>query len=198
MLVAAVALTFAMVGTTLAADPVSKLTTKKVSKIANQVVDKRAPGLTVANAAAATHATTAGSATTAGNAENLGGAPASAYAKSALEPFHLVGTASEPPFENGWANKGGGFASTAFLKDPFGIVHLRGTMIGPSGSVAFTLPAGYRPAATLFTSLPVGGVVAGNMLIAANGEVIPFCSVAANCTGGGAAGLDAITFVAGQ
>ena len=49
-------------------------------------------------------------------------------------------------------------------------------MIGPSGSVAFTLPAGYRPAAMLFTSLPVAGVVSGNMLIAANGEVTPFCN----------------------
>ena len=116
MLVAAVALTFAMVGTTVAADPLSKLTAKKVRRIANQEIDKRAPGLTVANAAAATHATTASTATTAGNAENLGGAPASAYAKSAIEPFHLVGTANEPSFQNGWTNKGSGFAATAFLR----------------------------------------------------------------------------------
>jgi hypothetical protein len=120
------------------------------------------------------------------------------YAASEQEAYHVIGAAGEPAFQNGWTNRGAEFATAAFLKDSLGFVHLRGTMQGTTGTVAFTLPPGYRPAALLFTSLAVGGVVSGNMLILANGEVMPFCSVAANCTmaGGGAAGLDGLTFLA--
>jgi hypothetical protein len=120
------------------------------------------------------------------------------FASNVLEAYRAIGDVGQPLFENGWTNKGQGFASAAFLKDSLGIVHLRGTLNGPTGQVAFTLPAGYRPAATLFMSLAVGGVVTGNLLIANTGEVIPFCSVASNCTaaGNGAAGIDGLTFVA--
>lgn len=48
---------------------------------------------------------------------------------------------------NGWAN--GGPEVGAYLKDALGFVHLKGRFasagVGPSGSVVFTLPAGYRP-----------------------------------------------------
>lgn len=49
-LVAGIALALALASTAIAADPVAKLSKKKVAKIANKEIDKRAPGLTVGNA----------------------------------------------------------------------------------------------------------------------------------------------------
>ena len=65
-----------------------------------------------------------------------------------------IGGSGEPSFENGWINYGGGFNTCAFRKDSQGFVHLKGmTKSGTDDSVIFTLPAGYRPAATeLFAS----------------------------------------------
>ena len=71
MIVAAMALTFALVGTAVAGtDAVSKLTKSKVKSIANKQIDKRAPGLSVAKAVEADHAKTADAAV---NAQALGG-----------------------------------------------------------------------------------------------------------------------------
>lgn len=53
-----------------------------------------------------------------------------------------------PAFQNSWANKGAGFQSVRFYVDEWGEVKLEGAMAGGAQStVAFTLPAGYRPAA---------------------------------------------------
>jgi hypothetical protein len=77
MIVAALALCFAMVGTAVAGDSVSKLTKAKVKAIAKKQADKRlkanVPGSHVNIADTATNATTAN------NANNLGGAAASDY-----------------------------------------------------------------------------------------------------------------------
>jgi hypothetical protein len=62
--------------------------------------------------------------------------------------WHVIGTAGEPAFQNSWVN----FNATAdqfaaFWKDSAGIIRLRGIIkTGAVPSVAFTLPAGFRPA----------------------------------------------------
>ena len=73
----------------------------------------------------------------------------------ALEPWHIVGAASEPAYTNGYTSYGGGYVGAQFRRDPFGRVHLRGLVKpGTAGQSIFTLPAGYRPVAyTLFPSV---------------------------------------------
>lgn len=64
------------------------------------------------------------------------------------EDWHDVGTTNDfgVTFQNSWANVGGGAVPAGFYKDPFGTVHLRGNIdTGSTGTVAFTLPVGYRP-----------------------------------------------------
>ena len=68
MVVAMVALCFAVVGTAVAQDPVAKITKSKVKKIANKQIDKAESGLSVAKAVEADKAKTADSATTAATA----------------------------------------------------------------------------------------------------------------------------------
>ena len=185
-LVAAIALTFALISTAFAADPVAKLNAKKVRKIAQSEIDKRAPGLSVANATSATNA---------GNAANLGGYPPSAYAGSAIEPYHVIGEAGEPMFQNGWTNNPG-YATAAFAKDPLGVVHLRGAIDGSGGTVAFTLPLGYRPADDLIPVGVAGGPTAATVDIQPDGDVSPSCNPSAACSV--VVGLDSITFIAGR
>lgn len=61
-----------------------------------------------------------------------------------------IGESNAPAFENSWANVGGSYETAAFYRDPFGRVHIKGAVdTGTSGTTAFTLPEGYRPAATL-------------------------------------------------
>ncbi len=59
LIVAAIALTFAMVGTSVAQDPVAKLTNKKVKRVAKKQIRKAAPNLSVARAVGADLATNA-------------------------------------------------------------------------------------------------------------------------------------------
>ena len=64
------------------------------------------------------------------------------------ETWHDVGTTNDfdVTFQNSWANVGGGNPPAGFYKDKMNIVHLRGNIdTGASGSIAFTLPVGYRP-----------------------------------------------------
>jgi hypothetical protein len=62
------------------------------------------------------------------------------------EAFHLVDTAGEPAFQNGWHNTGSDREAVGFYKDPGGVVHLRGAATGSNNMVIFQLPPGYRPA----------------------------------------------------
>jgi hypothetical protein len=67
-----------------------------------------------------------------------------------------------------------GNTTQGYMKDSLGFVHLRGTMSCPEDAVAFTLPAGYRPAARLFMPLAVGDTGAGNLEVTPSGLVVTF------------------------
>lgn len=92
-----------------------------------------------------------------------------------MDGWHVVGGASEPPFQNSWTNFGSGYAVAGFRKDPQGRVYLRGMIkSGSVNAVAFTLPAGYRPPATLYVTASVSispTVYPCNLYIEPNGQV---------------------------
>jgi len=118
-----------------------------------------------------------------------GGALAGNYPNPTLAPieaWHEIGAAGEPAFVNSWHNFGGGFSTAAFAKDSLGFVHLKGTITGGTAITAFTLPAGYRPALSLF--IPMANVTFGYIL--STGAVQPNDFTVD-------VGLDGITFKAG-
>jgi hypothetical protein len=110
------------------------------------------------------------------------------------EAFHIVGTAGEPPFQNGWHNFGGGFSTGGFFKDALGIVHLKGNLTGGTGngSTAFTLPEGYRPAEALVIPAAggVAGPVAANVAVLQDGQLQLTCQGLVAC----AIGMDSLAF----
>ena len=62
-------------------------------------------------------------------------------------PWNVVGEEGQPPFKNGWANYGKGYASASF-KEVNGIVYIRGmakNTANKNTGVCFTLPPLYRP-----------------------------------------------------
>src|SRR5215212_8778269 len=92
----------------------------------------------------------------AADANSLDGKDSTDFATSHVEDWNNVGDADGPPFYaeaggcDSWANWDPTDSSvTAFFRDAFGIVHLRGRLDTPgSGSscpTMFTLPPGYRP-----------------------------------------------------
>jgi hypothetical protein len=110
------------------------------------------------------------------------------------EAFHIVGTAGEPPFQNGWHNFGGGFSTGGFFKDALGIVHLKGNLTGGTGNgtTAFTLPEGYRPAEALVIPAAggVAGPVAANVAVLQDGQLQVTCELLVAC----AIGMDGLAF----
>lgn len=99
---------------------------------------------------AARHADTAYQAQDANNANTLNGKQSSYFAPRAVEPWHVIGSANEPGFQNGWTNfdPNGFFSTAAFYKDPYGVVHLKGVVKGgtvshSSSGIIFMLPYGY-------------------------------------------------------
>jgi hypothetical protein len=197
VVLAALALVFAIVGSAVAgtAGLSSKITKAKVRSIAAKQADRRitarAPGLSVDRARTADTAQTAATTQTAANAQNLGGRPGGDYALAESEPFHTVGLAGEPPFENGWANLGGGRSAAAFYRDSQGLVHLKGVLSGTTATTAFTLPAGYRPTEQLFMPVAVaaGGDGDGGLNVHPDGRIVPVCSP--TCA---AVGIDGLSF----
>lgn len=114
-----------------------------------------------------------------------------------LEPWKVIGAAGQPAFQGAWVNFGGAYYTAAFRKLASGLVVLRGTIKSGAGAgaVIFTLPAGYRPAATILLGAiekPAGAATTDSELdIAANGDVTWFGSNAPTLVG-----LDGLTFMA--
>jgi S-layer homology domain len=109
------------------------------------------------------------------------------------EAFHIVDTAGEPQFQNGWHNFGGSFSKGGFFKDALGIVHLKGNLTGGgSGTTAFTLPEGYRPTEDLVMPAAggVAGPVAANLSVLQDGRLQPTCEGLVAC----AIGMDGLSF----
>ena len=88
-----------------------------------------------------------------------------------IEPWHVVGAAGEPFLGSGWTHLGAPYNNVGFRKTPDGRVQLRGVAVPAAGAaaIAFTLPVGYRPAATMF--VPALGFKS------ANGHLTVNCSI---------------------
>lgn len=103
---------------------------------------------------------------------------------------------SSTPVQENWTyprlsygvNYGSPFSSVRYYKDSIGIVHLGGVVKSITlGSPIFTLPAGYRPAATL--CLPaISAAAAATLYITSSGAVQPIYGATTSFT------LDGITF----
>ena len=188
----------AIAGPDASTSAVSKKKVKKIAKkqaikqinalapsLADEQIDRRAAGLSVARAENAGSATNAGA---------LQGKPASAFASSKSEPYREVGAPGQPVFQNGWinSNPAGGASTAAFYKDPLGVVHLKGSIFrNPGGVVAFTLPPGYRPSQRLHLPMTDFGLSGESLLtIEPDGDVTPSCSGGAECE----PGIDGLTF----
>jgi hypothetical protein len=106
-----------------------------------------------------------------------------------LPAWREIGTAGNPTFQSGFTNFGGGYSTAAFLQDHAGFVHLKGFVMGPSGSTAFSLPAGFRPAQHLGMAVASSGPAAAAAEIRTDGTVRFYCEGGGTCssTEGGAA-----------
>jgi hypothetical protein len=150
------------------------------------------------NNSAATLVTTAGAVTQAGGRFEACGPPA-IYDVTAGTTFEVQGWhnengvgrvvagnlifikldyASEPAWVaptllNSWVNTGGGAVGAGYYKDSLGRVWVRGRVkSGTSGTVVFTLPAGFRPSASEYYTVLAQGGVLGYMEIQSDGDVI--------------------------
>lgn len=77
---------------------------------------------------------------------------------------------------NGWSIYGAGSSSEvyyypAYMKDPLGMVHIRGSMKGGTNNRAFTLPVGMRPAFNLYYSVVCGTNTIGAVTIKPDGGI---------------------------
>lgn len=126
----------------------------------------------VPSAANADHATAADTAT---NATQLGGQPATAYAPTGAEAVRVIGASGQPAFGPGWGF--GGITTEevpGFWKDPAGTVHLRGAAgrLTGTGTVMFTLPAGYRPKLQQWFITYGSGLTQAYVSVESNGDVV--------------------------
>jgi len=87
------------------------------------------------------------------------------------EGWHVIGVAGEPAFKNSWVAEVGG-PPPRFKKDPAGVVEVQGWLKTGTNSVAFTLPAGYRPDTDLLIPILItSGAAGGYIRIFTNGDV---------------------------
>lgn len=93
------------------------------------------------------------------------------YLKDNLAGTPTVEAWIAPTLINSWADYGSPEAPAGYCIDPLGFVHLRGSIAGgTSGSVAFVLPSGYRPAERCRISVTAHGGY-GNVRIDTSGDV---------------------------
>jgi hypothetical protein len=103
-----------------------------------------------------------------------GGAPA--------DPWHVIGGAGEPVFQNSWSNYDPP-RPARFRKLPDGRVALGGVVKGgTAGSVAFTLPVGYRPTGGRVGTTIAATQALGMVAINADGTVVIYNGTSANVT----------------
>ena len=110
--------------------------------------------------------------------DKLDGKDASEFALSTAETWHEVGQQGEPAFDSGWQNLDDGRTATAaFYKDPWGVVHLKGTVKNgsPHGTI-FMLPCGYGPNKDQNFAVPSYGANTSNMGIVDVVFVTPACA----------------------
>jgi hypothetical protein len=141
----------------------------------------------------AVNAVSAGNAVNAANATNLGGTAASAYEKKSELAAALTAAAKPVPFtdatlQNSWL-KVTGHSTPGFSQDQFGVVHLRGAVMGGATTTVFTLPAAVRPTATkqFATSCGPSPGAFGSITVNTDGTVV----------GGGGATCTAFTSLEG-
>ncbi len=129
-----------------------------------------------------------------------GGALTGTYPSPGLaapEAFHLVSAFALCGGSMDWQDKGYPYPTAAYYRDPFGVVHLRGSVTCPvtpqAGEVViFFLPPGYTPALPEFFA---AGDTAGltRMQVASNGSVL-YESTPSNLAATDFLSLDGISF----
>ena len=127
--------------------------------------------------------------------EAEGGTIANAECGTSLDGAWFANSASNYTpltLQNGWHNYTDGTVNAAVRKIS-GIVHLEGAIAGGTNPLAFTLPAGFRPAHNAYVSVDINGANKGHVLIDSNGQVTVFAegspSVASSFTS-----LDGVSF----
>jgi hypothetical protein len=106
---------------------------------------------------------------------NVNSAGTQATLNIAMDTWHQVGAAGEPAFQNSWSNFDAA-RPVKFRKYPDGTVRFTGVIKGTtSGTVGFTLPAGYRPPVSqnhLAQQQPGGaGTYPAQVEVRANGDI---------------------------
>ena len=85
-----------------------------------------------------------------------------------------------PTFTNSWDNVGGSYYNAAYVKDAWNRVRLRGRIdTGASTSAAFTLPAEFRPNATMHfvcDGTNNSGIATARVSITSSGVLTPTIS----------------------
>jgi hypothetical protein len=88
-----------------------------------------------------------------------------------------TGVAASLLFQNGWTDVGGGIMLAAYMKDPFGMAHLRGEVrnTNPPGApvptTIFQLPVGNRPTATVYYAVEANNAY-GRVKVDSTGNVV--------------------------
>jgi hypothetical protein len=168
MIVAVLALVFAMVGSAVAGTDglSSKITKSKVKKIAkkqaNKVLDGRQGDLSVAKAKEADHATTAGTASSAEHANS---------ADIATDVQEVDWEPLTP--DNGWAAYGNGTRDPAVAEGPAGVVYFRGAIERTSGTsdIPFDLEPELRPEGLIYLTASQADGATGRIFFDSDGEV---------------------------
>jgi hypothetical protein len=87
--------------------------------------------------------------------------------------FSFVGSQGKPAFANAWTHYGSPYSNAGYIKRPDGWVEMTGVIkSGTVGSVAFTLPPGFRPT-SLKSLLTLSNGTTGRVDIATDGTVTP-------------------------